>query len=97
MKKTRPRRGLHLVTAEEAARIAEQAVPDVAEPEPEPASQQELDTLIANGIRRYQQLQQEFDRALFAEEQDTDKITEVLPELQLLRTRLASYGIHLRP
>ena len=96
MKKTRPRRGLHLVTAEEAARIAEQAERSV-EPEPEPASQQELDSLIANGMRRYQQLQQEFDRALFAEKQDTDKISALLPELQLLRSRLANYGIHLRP
>ena len=97
MKKAKARHGLHLITSEEAAANARQAASSVAELEPEPASQQELDTFIANGIRRYQQLQQEFDRALFAEHQDVDQISVLLPELQLLRQRLASYGIHLRP
>jgi hypothetical protein len=93
MKKTKAHGGLHLVGPEEAARIAKQAKPRVAEPEP--ASAQQLDSLIANGIRRYQQLQQEFDRELFGE-RNLENIEIILPELHLLRERLASYGVHVK-
>jgi hypothetical protein len=85
MKKTKAHRGLHLVTAEEAAARCQQ--------DPKPSSQQERDSLIANGMRRYQELQAEVDRELFGT-QDRDKLAVLLPDLQLLRQRLASYGVH---
>ena len=96
--KAKARRGLHLVTPDEAALIAQQdgSIQPEPEPEPEPASQQELDTLIANGVRRYQQLQQEFAHQLFGK-QDPEKMCAILPEMQLLRERLSRYGVHLRP
>jgi hypothetical protein len=87
MKKTNAHRNLHLVTAEEKEMRAQQ--------QPSTSSQQELDRVIASGVRRYQELQQAFDRELFGD-QDMEKIGEILPELQLLRQRLASYGIHVR-
>jgi hypothetical protein len=75
---------LHLVTSEEAAAVSQSL------------SQNEENAFIANGIRRYQQLQREFDEELFGS-RDLDKITALLPEINLLRERLASYGIHVRP
>ena len=94
--KAKARRGLHLVTPDEAALMAQPDGSIQPEPEPEPASQQELDTLIANGVRRYQQLRQEFDHQLFGD-QDPEKMCAIMPEMQLLRERLSRYGVHLRP
>lgn len=72
-------RGMDLVTAEEKPT----------------SSQPGVDRLIANGMRRYQELQREFDRELFGKK-DLQKLAEILPELQLLRERLSSYGVHVR-
>ena len=80
-KETESRRALHLVKATE----------------PAAASQQEMDSLIANGVRRYQELQQEVDHELFAEHRDLEKLAVLLPELQLIRQRLASYGVNVHP
>ena len=85
MKRKRSRRGLHLVTPEEAAIIRQQAEAAaeaaslLADEERSPASDQELDELLASGLRRYQQL--------------LDHIGAVLSELQLLRQRLARRGL----
>ena len=84
--KTNTHRRLHLVTAE-AASITEQ--------KPPASDQQEVDSFIANGIRRCQELQQAFDRELFGS-RDLEKIGEILPELQMLRERLEAYGIYVR-
>ena len=92
MKKTKAQRGLHLVTAEEASFIAQQDASTNVQPELAPGSQQELDTLIANGLRRFQQVQAELDRELFGD-QNHEKLAALFPELRLLRERLAHYGI----
>ena len=108
MKKKQSRRGLHLVTPEEAAAIRQQAATAaetaslLADKQESPASDPETDPLIASGIRRYQELQQKFDRELFRlkdtqlDPDDVDYIGSVLSELQLLRERLAHYGVHVR-
>jgi hypothetical protein len=110
MKKKRSCHGLHLITPEEAASIRQQAAaaaeaaPLLAhEQERSPASDQKLDPLIATGVRRYQQLQQEFDRELFRlkdgdrfDTQEIDHIAALLSELQLLAQRLARYGVQVR-
>ncbi len=80
-KKTDSHRQLHLVTEEDAPT----------------AAQQPTDSLIVQGLRRYEQLQAEVDRALFATPQDIPTLQELMPEMQLLRQRLASYGVHVRP
>jgi hypothetical protein len=69
--------GLHLVKAED----------------PSAASQQEKDTLIAQGVLRYQELQAEVDRALFASPQDEETLAVVMPQMQALRERLAAHGV----
>ncbi len=65
------------------------------QPEPPSPPQQELDSLIADGIRTYQKLQQEFDRELFGGK-DLDKIATLLPQLQMVRARLEAYGVRVR-
>jgi hypothetical protein len=77
MKKTQSSRRLHLVQATERST----------------ASKQEMDTWIAEGVLQYQELQGEMDRALFANPQDVETLAVVMPKLQLLRERLASYGV----
>lgn len=89
--KRKPHAGLHLVTAEEAASLAVAAEPT---PCAEPA-EQEMDAWLAQGIRRYRELQKEVDRELFGD-QDQEKLIALLPELQLLRERLNAYGIRVR-
>lgn len=75
--KTDARRGLHLVKAKE----------------PSTAPQPQMDSMIAEGVLQYQELQAEMDRALFARPQDVETLAVVMPKLQLLRERLASYGV----
>ena len=87
MKKTKAQQQLHLVTAEEAAELQAESAP--AAPNGE-------DAFIASGIRRCQQLQQEADRELFGK-QDRERLCALWSELQVLRERLAAYGIHVRP
>lgn len=77
MKKTQSTRGLHLVVATE----------------PSTTSQQEKDTLIAQGVLRYQELQAEVDRALFAIPPDEETLVVVMPQMQALRERLAAHGV----
>ena len=82
--KSKPRHGLRLVTDEEAAELRAQA----------PAtSQQDMDSAIGSGIRRYQQLQAEADRALFAEPPEIEKLAELTAEMHQLRKRLVGYGV----
>ena len=59
-------------------------------------SQPEQDSLILQGVRNYKELQAEMDRALFAKPQDVHTLAEVMPQLQQLRERLASYGVHVQ-
>jgi hypothetical protein len=70
-------RGLHLVKTAEAL----------------VSSQQETEAFIAQGVLHYQELQEEMDRALFAKPQDVETLTVVMPQMQLLKERLASYGV----
>ena len=76
---------LHLVTPEEAAAA-------LAQTESAPATQNDEDAFIASGVRRYKQLQQEADRELFGK-QDHERLQALWSELQVLRERLAAYGI----
>ena len=84
-KKINAHRQLHLLTAEDRRLCPEEAS--------SPQSQQEMDTLIANGVRRYQQLQEAFDRELFGAQ---DKLATLLSEKQLLQQRLQEHGIRVR-
>lgn len=92
MKKTQSSRGLHLVQATELSATSQ------PEPEPEPStpSQLEIDRLVGQGVLRYEALRVEVDRALFATPQDIETLEELMPQMQLLRERLASYGVHVR-
>ena len=58
--------------------------------------QAERDQQIAQGMRAYQQLQLEFDRELFST-QDVDTLTTLIEKKNLVRERLAAYGIKVRP
>lgn len=60
--------------------------------EPSTVSQQ-MDSTIAGGVLQYQELQAEMDRALFARPQDVKTLAVVMPKMQLLKERLASYGV----
>jgi hypothetical protein len=75
--KSNARCGLHLVKTEEASA----------------SSRQETEAFIAKGVLRYQELQAEMDRALFAKPQDVETLAVVMPKMQLLKERLASYGV----
>ena len=55
-----------------------------------------MDTLVGQGVLRYEELRAEVDRALFATPQDIETLKELMPQMQLLRERLASYGVHVR-
>ena len=55
-----------------------------------------MDKLIAEGVRRYEQLQQQFYGEM-AGNRDLQKLEVLLPEMQLLRQRLASYGVRVSP
>ena len=58
--------------------------------------QAERDQQIAQGMRAYQQLQLEFDRELFSS-QDVDTLTTLIEKKNMVRERLAAYGIKVRP
>lgn len=90
MKKTQSSRGLHLVQATELSATSQ------PEPEPSTPSQLEIDRLVGQGVLRYEALRVEVDRALFATPQDIETLEELMPQMQLLRERLASYGVHVR-
>jgi hypothetical protein len=44
-------------------------------------------------VLRFQELQEEVDRALFAKPQDVETLAVVMPKMQLLKERLANYGV----
>ncbi len=79
-KAVKPQSALHLVTPEEKL------------PEPSP---QELDSFIADGVRSYQKLQEEFDRELFGP-RDIEKLGSLIEQKQLIRSRLMAYGVRVR-
>jgi hypothetical protein len=62
-------------------------------PEPSP---QEVDSFIADGIRSYQRLQEQVDKELFSPNPDPEVVSPLLGQLQLVRERLAAYGIRVR-
>jgi len=78
--KNDPSHQLHLVTVEASS----------------PASQQSTDSLIVQGLQNYKELQAQMDRALFAKPQDIETLAVVMPQLKVLRERLASYGVRVR-
>ena len=84
-KPTQAQSQLHLVTPEEAAAA-------LAQTESAPATQNDEDAFIVSGVRRYKQLQQAADRELFGK-QDHERLQALWSELQVLRERLAAYGI----
>ena len=65
----------------------------VKDEEPSAESQQERDTLIAQGVLRYQELQAQVDRALFAIPPDEETLAVMMPQMQALRERLAAHGV----
>ncbi len=79
-KAVKPQSDLHLVKPEEKL------------PEPSP---QELDRFIADGVRSYQKLQEEFDRELFGP-RDIEKLGSLIEQKQLIRSRLMAYGVRVR-
>ena len=91
--KTKAHRGLHVVTTKEASMITQPETTTTTQPESSPGSQQEIDSLIANGVRRYRELQTELDGELFGA-QDHDKLAVLFRQVHLLRERLASHGVH---
>jgi hypothetical protein len=58
--------------------------------------QAERDQQIADGMRTYQQLQMEFDRELFST-RDVDILATLMQQKDMVRERLAAYGIKVRP
>lgn len=65
--------------------------------EPElPSSQPDLDSFIAEGMRSYQKLQDEFDRQVFSSEKDMEEVARLIGEKQLIRSRLAAVGVKVR-
>jgi hypothetical protein len=86
-KKSKAQQQLHLVTAEEASAFSQTELSPVA-----PSDE---DAFLGDGIRRYQELQRAFDEELFGKK-DLQKLAEILPELQLVRERLAAHGVRVR-
>ena len=84
--KMKAQRGLHLVTPEEAAACREST----------PNKEDDVDKLIGQAVRRYEQVRAELDRELFADNKDLHKLSELMPEMQQLREALARYGVHIR-
>jgi DNA-binding GntR family transcriptional regulator len=53
------------------------------------------DALIGQGVQAYQQLQDEFDHELFGR-RDLEVLASLMEQKNLLRQRLASYGVQVR-
>lgn len=85
-KKMKTQPGLHLVGAEETA----------ARPQPTNNEEKDLNPLIGQAVRRYEQLRAAVDRELLAEQKDIHKLGELMPEMQQLREALARHGVHVQ-
>ena len=85
--KTKARRGLHLVTAEEAAALVV--------PQPEASPQPESNRFVAAGVRRYRELEEELAREVLGQ-QGEERITALSTEKKMLRKCLALYGVRVR-
>ena len=81
-KAVKPQSALHLVTPEEKL------------PEPSP---QECDSSIAEGIRSYQKVREGLDHELFSGSRDVEKISGLIEQKQLIRSRLAAHGVRVGP
>jgi hypothetical protein len=86
MKNTTARRGLHLVTAEEAAALHQQ---------PEASPPAESNAFVAAGVQRYRELEEELAREVLGK-QDEERMTVLRMEKKILRKCLALYGVRLR-
>jgi hypothetical protein len=84
-KKAKTQQQLHLVTAEQASALSQTELSPAADE----------DAFLASGVRRYNQLRQEADRELFGK-QDPERLGTLWSELNVLRERLAAYGIQMR-
>ena len=72
--------GLHLVSA-------------AATP---PPSDPGIDQEIAEGVKAFQAVQQQFDKELFSGSPDPEELGRLLFQRDLLRDRLAAHGIRVR-
>ena len=86
MKNTNAHRGLHLVTAEEAAVVAQQ---------PQQGTPAESNAFVAAGVQRYQELEEELAREVLGK-QDEERMAVLRMEKKMLRKCLALYGVRVR-
>ena len=86
MKHTTAHRGLHVVTAEEAAALHQQ---------PEAGPQPESNAFVVAGVQRYRELEEELAREVLGK-QDEERMTALRMEKKMLRKCLALYGVRVR-
>ena len=86
MKDTTPHRGLHVVTAEEAAALHQK---------PGASTPAESNAFVAAGVRRYQELEEELAREVLGK-QDEERMAVLRMEKKMLRKCLALYGVRVR-
>ncbi len=67
-----------------------------ADKSPKP-SPQERDSSIAEGMRSYQKVREGLDHELFSGSRDVEKISGLIEQKQLIRSRLAAHGVRVGP
>jgi len=75
-----PRRGLHLVTAD-------------SEPRP---TEDEMTQKLAEGVLKYQALQDEFNLEVLSKHPDLDHVSQLIVEMDTVRKALFAYGVRVR-
>ena len=58
---------------------------------------QERDSSIAEGMRSYQKVREGLDHELFSGSRDVEKISGLIEQKQLIRSRLAAHGVRVGP
>ena len=85
MKNTNAHRGLHLVTAEEAAVVAQQ---------PQQGTPAESNRFVTTLVQYYRELKQELEG--LCDEQDQARIIGLRTKKKAVRQCLAAYGVRVR-
>jgi hypothetical protein len=80
-----PRRRLHLVTA------AATSKPEAPKSDDKPDEQMALH--IAEGVLKFQTLQDEFDDQAFSPHPDMERVGQLILEMKTVRERLAAHGV----
>jgi hypothetical protein len=75
-----PRRRLHLVTAD-------------SEPDP---TEEKMTQKLAEGVLKYQALQDEFNAEVLSKHPDLDHVAELIVEMDTVRKALLAYGVRVR-